>query len=112
MFPRIQPTNPNTDNANLLMDFSEKDYRTDILERIRTSMDLPPTYDKLAWRLSTASKTDNFMRLQMADDLQTVFRAVRDAQKEQAKRKSRAKTVSVHIKNLVSISFIWARIYH
>lgn len=68
-------------------------------------MGLQPSVDKLGWRLSTTSKSDNDRRLLTSDDLKAVFEAVRDARAHQAKAKGRGKNkkITVKINNLVSV---------
>lgn len=84
--------------------FSEDDYPPDIFERTSTTMGLPPTYNKLAWILTTARKSDSPMRFLTSDDIRAIFPAVREAQEIQAKGKGKKAKVAVEIRNLVCLS--------
>ncbi|KAH7903006.1 hypothetical protein BJ138DRAFT_1108042 [Hygrophoropsis aurantiaca] len=59
--------------------FAPTDIRRDIFERIVTYMGVPQNYENLAWRLSTARQTDPPHRLLTSEDLDSAFKAVKDA---------------------------------
>ncbi|KZP30736.1 hypothetical protein FIBSPDRAFT_945665 [Athelia psychrophila] len=96
-------TNPDVANANVLIHFSESEYRTNVFEWICTTMGLLSTYDKLGCKLTTAPKAA-VMRLLTSDDIKMVFEAVNYARKEQVKGNGRGKLkkIAVEIINLVS----------
>lgn len=56
---------------------SESDSRLDIFDSIKATMDVPDLYGYLAWRLSTARRTDPPHRLLSVHDIDSAFRAAR-----------------------------------
>ncbi|KAG2084603.1 SNF2 family N-terminal domain-containing protein [Suillus discolor] len=60
--------------------YSESDCRLDIFDRIKATMDVPTTYEHLAWRLSVARHKDPPHRLLTSHDIDDAFKVVRTEQ--------------------------------
>jgi hypothetical protein len=75
---------------------SESDCRLDIFDSIKAIMDVPELYEHLAWRLSTARRTDPPHRLLTVHDIDSAFRAARAESSER-----RHKKVAIEIVNTV-----------
>ncbi|KAG2085712.1 SNF2 family N-terminal domain-containing protein [Suillus discolor] len=60
--------------------YSESDCRLDIFDRIKATMDVPTTYEHLAWRLSVAHHKDPPHHLLTSYDIDDAFKAVRTEQ--------------------------------
>ncbi|KAG2124950.1 hypothetical protein BD769DRAFT_1669111 [Suillus cothurnatus] len=73
---------------------SESDCRLDIFDSIKAIMDVPELYEHLAWRLSTARRTDPPHRLLTVHDIDSAFRAARAESSER-----RHKKVAIEIVN-------------
>ncbi|KAG1797365.1 uncharacterized protein HD556DRAFT_1440922 [Suillus plorans] len=66
---------------------SESDCRLDIFDRIKATMDVPSTYEHLAWRLSVSRRKDPPHRLLTSYDIDSAFKAVRAEFREGKGRK-------------------------
>ncbi|KAG1901730.1 uncharacterized protein F5891DRAFT_1221256 [Suillus fuscotomentosus] len=66
---------------------SESDCRLDIFDRIKARMDVPSTYEHLAWRLSVSRRKDPPHRLLTSYDIDSAFKAVRAEFREGKGRK-------------------------
>lgn len=87
--------------------YSESDCRLDIFDRIKAMMDVPTTYEHLAWRLSVARRKDPPHRLLTSYDIDDAFKAVRTEQGS-GRRKKR---VVLEIINTVCVVIFASDLY-
>lgn len=78
---------------------SESDCRLDIFDRIKATMDVPTTYERLAWRLSVSRRKDPPHRLLTSHDIDSAFKAARTEQSSGRGRKG----VVIEIINTVCV---------
>jgi len=79
--------------------YRESDLRVDIFDSIRATMNVSKTYEHLAWRLSTARRTDPPHRLLTWQDVDSAFKAARMEQSSGQKKKK----VAIEVVNTVHI---------